>query len=318
MRRLHIIAILLASLALTAGASAQSSTQGKTIAERLGYPANSRLLIVHADDFGMLHAVNRGIMLALEKHWVTSASIMVPCPWFPEVVMWAKQHPDADLGIHLTLNADWTTVRWRPISPQPKGSSLLDEAGYLPLLTEDVDAHAKPGDAETEGRAQIDMAKASGLHITHLDPHMGTFASTPELLKVYLGLGDTYHLPVLLEEPKNVPAMHAGIDGKFFKLPEKALVLDGILQMMQNVPKEQWFETYKKMLAPLPPGTYELIVHLAYDDPEMQAATADHPDWGAQWRQKDLDMVSSPEFQQFLKDQHFILVSWKDVAKAMQ
>jgi len=49
----------------------------------------------------------------------------------------------------------------------------------------------------------------------------------------------------------------------------------------------------------------------------MRGATFDHPDWGAAWRQRDLDMVKSPEFQKFLKDQRFILLGWKDLAKAL-
>ncbi len=71
------------------------------------------------------------------------------------------------------------------------------------------------------------------------------------------------------------------------------------------------------MLAPLPAGTYELIVHLAHNDAEIQGATSDHPDWGAQWRQNDYNLVSSPEFQKFVKDQGFVLVTWKDLAKAL-
>src|SRR5437660_3944517 len=104
----------------------------KTVQERLGYPASARLLVLHADDLGMNHSVNRATFEALEKRWITSASILVPCPWFPEVVKWAKEHPDADVGIHQALNSECTTLRWGPASPKDKVDSLLDTAGYLP------------------------------------------------------------------------------------------------------------------------------------------------------------------------------------------
>lgn len=288
-------------------------------AVRLGYPANSRLLIIHADDFGMMHTVNTAIEEAMEKGWVTSASIMVPCPWFPEVAAWAKAHPKADLGIHLTVNADWTTLRWTPVSPQPKGSSLLDDAGYLPLLTEQVAAKAKMPDVETETRAQVDKAQASGIHLSHLDSHMGTLFATPDLLNVYLGLGKHYNLPLMIPRHGEQAGKPVEISDVFsaMKVTPPPVLLDQVLEVMPGVPQSQWFDAYKEMLAPLPPGTYQLIVHLAHNDAEIQGATADHPDWGAQWRQNDLDLVSSPEFQKFLKDQGFILVTWRDLAKAM-
>src|ERR1700719_1504551 len=148
------LALALAFALIVSGALwGQSAPAAKSIAERLGYPANARLLVIHADDFGMSHSVNRAIEEALEKHWVTSASILVPCPWFPEVARWAKAHPDADLGIHLALNSEWTTLRWGPVSAQPRNSSLLDPDGYLPLTTEYVASHAKISDVETETHA---------------------------------------------------------------------------------------------------------------------------------------------------------------------
>src|SRR5450755_684867 len=91
--------------------SPQTTIQHKTVQERLGYPASARLLVIHADDLGMNHSVNRATFEALEKGWITSASILVPCPWFPEVARWAKHNPDVDLGIHLALNSEWTDLR---------------------------------------------------------------------------------------------------------------------------------------------------------------------------------------------------------------
>src|SRR5437868_5755709 len=125
--------IALASLVLFASAAAQTSPATPTLQEKLGYPASAKLLIIHADDLGMAHAVNRATLEALEKGWVTSASVMVPCPWFPEVVRWAKAHPQADLGIHLTLDSEWTSFRWGPISGPSEAASLLDSDGYLLL-----------------------------------------------------------------------------------------------------------------------------------------------------------------------------------------
>jgi len=139
----------------------EKTAQATTVQERLGYPASARLLLIHADDLGMNHSVNRATFEALEKGWITSSSILVPCPWFPEVASWAKQHPNADLGIHLALNSEWTTLRWRPVSPSDKVPSLLDAAEYLPLDTPAVVQNAKPSEVESELRAQVDRAQSA-------------------------------------------------------------------------------------------------------------------------------------------------------------
>jgi predicted glycoside hydrolase/deacetylase ChbG (UPF0249 family) len=284
LRGLTCLALAMAAFSLTplqAQRSKPASTA--TLAQRLGYPADSRLLIIHADDYGMMHTVNTAIEEAFEHHWITSASILVPCPWFPEVAQWAKTHPDADLGIHLALNADWTSYRWSSVSAQPKGSSLLDADGYLPLLATEVVAHAKMSDVESELHAQIDKAVAA--NVSRL-PVASSPVSRFKPLRSFTRTG--------------------------------TIVLNQVLEIMPGVPQSQWLDAYKKMLQPLPPGSYQLIVHLAHNDAEMQGATFDHPDWGAQWRQNDLDLVRSPEFQKFIADQHFILISWRDLAKALQ
>ena len=301
-----VVTVCFAVLAIPAVAQ-----NNPTVQERLGSPASARLLIIHADDLGMNHSVNRAIFEALDKGWVTSASILVPCPWFPEVVRYAKNHPDADLGIHQALNSEWNDFRWGPVSPKDKVPSLLDAQGYLPLDTPEVAKNAKVSEVETELRAQIDRAQASGVNLTHLDSHMGTLFASPDFFKVYLHMGYAYGLPVLFESvtPRQLPPG--------YEVPSNEILVDSVLQMTPGVSAKDWLDWYKKTLTPLKPGVYQLIVHLAYDDEEMRGATWDHPDWGAAWRQHDLDMVKSPEFRQFLKDQGFVLVKWKDLAKAL-
>ena len=281
-----------------------------TIQERLGYPASARLLVIHADDLGMNHSVNRATFEALEKGWITSASILVPCPWFPEVVKWAREHPDADVGIHQALNSEWTSFRWGPVSPKDKVPSLLDADGYLPLDTPVVAQNAKLSEVETELRAQIDRAKSAGIHLTHLDTHMGALFGSTDLYKVYQKMGYTYGLPIL----EAWAGTHApeGVSP-----PADEVLVEKVIEINPGIAAQDWTSWYRKQLEPLGPGVYQVIVHLAYDDEEMRGATYDHPDWGAAWRQHDLDMVKSPEFRQFLKEQGFVLVGWRELAKAL-
>lgn len=285
---------------------------------KLGYPPNARLLIIHADDFGMAHTVNRAITAALENGWVTSASIMVPCPWFPEVATWAKAHPNADLGIHLVLDSEWQDFRWSPISGRDRVPSLLDPDGYF-FNDPDLLTHAKINEIDTELRAQIEAAKRAGIHLSHLDSHMAALIGRPDFFQEYAHLGHDFGLPIQLlkegsgRQPPRRADGHSAAEGLQFAPNQPAI--DGIVEMEPGVPERDWFEWYKKQLSALKPGIYQMIVHLAYDDEEFRGATHDHPDWGAAWRQSDLDMVRSPVFRQFLKDQGFILVSWKDLTK---
>jgi len=280
-----------------------------TVQERLGYPASARLLIIHADDLGMSHSVDRATFEALEKHWITSSSILVPCPWFPEVVRFSQTHPEADLGIHLALNSEWTTYRWFPLSPRDKVPSLLDKDGYMPLEETTVAQQAKMPEVALELQAQIDRAQASGIHISHLDTHMTALVGSLDLFRVYQQMGRKYRLPILVGSYRTPQGA---------VLTEPEALVQAVIEMEPGVPVDEWLNWYEKTLAALGPGVYQLVVHLGYDDDEMRGATSDHPDWGASWRQHDLDTVKNPAFQKFLRDQGFILVTWKQLAAALQ
>lgn len=304
-RALLIFAVLFCA---TAWSFAQVSPSA--ILERLGYPPTARLLIIHADDMGMSHSVNRATMEALEKGWITSASIMVPCPWFPEAAEFARAHPELDLGLHLTLTSEWKTYRWGPISEKPL-PSLLDKNGYLQHSDTVMAAHANPAEVDAEIRAQIEKARAAGVNFSHVDSHMGALFRTPQLFNVYQKAAHDYGVPNLLA-PAGSPHGRKGDEAAPY-----ALIISKDLQIHPGIPHKEWLRDYKHMLRALGPGVYELIVHLGYDDPELQGIAGAHSSWGSRWRQNDLEVVRSAEFQKFLKDQGFILVSWKDLARAL-
>src|SRR6188474_515786 len=125
LRRLSVILLFVAS-------SLPLPAQTRTVAERLGYPRDAKLLILHADDLGFSHSANAASFDALDKGAISSASIMVPTPWIAEVAAYAKAHPNADLGLHLTLTSEWDTYRWGSVESADKVSSLLDSAGTFP------------------------------------------------------------------------------------------------------------------------------------------------------------------------------------------
>jgi predicted glycoside hydrolase/deacetylase ChbG (UPF0249 family) len=300
------------ALLLALGLVHPAFMRGQSVQQRLGYPAGAKLLIVHADDLGMSHSVNRATFEALEQGWITSSSILVPCPWFPEVAAWTRAHPSADLGIHLAVNSEWTSFRWGPISGRDLVPSLLDKDGYLPLLETEVVQHAVPAQVERELRAQIDKAQAAGIQLSHLDSHMATLFRTQPLFDVYRRMGAAYHLPVLLERLGE----RGGTESPWTVDGSSDALVDRVVSINPGVSQAGWLAEYRKLLAPLPPGVYQLIVHLAYDDEEMRGATSDHPDWGARWRQSDLETVKSKEFRDFLREQGFTLITWKELGKA--
>jgi predicted glycoside hydrolase/deacetylase ChbG (UPF0249 family) len=282
--------------------------QVKTIAERLGYPADAKLLIIHADDLAVAHSVDAASFDALDKGAISSASIMVPTPWIAEVAAYARTHPNADLGLHLTLTSEWKTYRWGSVASAEKVRSLLDSAGTFPSDVETVVAKAKPIEVERELRAQIERALALGIRPTHLDTHMYALFAAPQLIATYVKVARAYRLPFLAPrgDPSTTPQP---------PLSEKDVLLDAVIIANPEIPRDQWKDFYLKSIAGLKPGLTELIVHLGSDDSELQAVMVDHEPYGATWRQHDYDVVTSPEFKKALTDNGVIVVTWRELQK---
>ena len=296
-------------LSLSAGQFLPAQTQN--LAERLGYPANAKLLIIHADDLGLAHSVDQASFAALDQRAVSSASIMVPCPWLSEVAAYAQTHPDADLGLHLTLTSEWKTYRWGPVASKDQVRGLLDPMGYLWPDVPPVVQNASPEEVEREIRAQVDAALRAGIKPTHLDSHMGTLFASPAFFAAYVKVAREYGVPFFAPRIPNGPK-------DLLDLAEKnGFLLDGVAMAGEGVKPEGWLAFYAGILRTLKPGVTEMIVHLGHDDAELQAIAVEHPAYGSAWRQRDFDVMTSPEFKKALEENHIILIGWKDLKKLL-
>lgn len=282
------------------------------LAERLGYGPDAKLLIVHADDIGMSHSVNEASFDALLSGAVSSGSVMVPCPWFPDAAERARQHPELDLGIHVTLTAEWKNYRWDSVLPRSEVPTLHDSLGFLHATGEPF-ARVDPGEVEREVRAQIDRAIELGIKPTHLDTHMGTLFASQELIELYIRLGKEYNVPVFL--PRQWAAMAPQMASI---LGEDAILIDQYFILYDGIPAEEWPSFYSNIIEKLPPGVSQIIVHLAYDTPEMQAITVDHDDFGSAWRQRDYDFFTSDTFRELLEKHEVKLITWREIGKLLK
>ena len=281
----------------------------RTIAERLGHPADAKLLIIHADDLGVAHSVNAASLDALDKGIISSVSAMVPTPWITEVAAYARTHPNADIGLHLTITSEWETYRWGSVAPADKVPSLLEPDGTFPRDVAKVAATAKPSEVERELRAQVDRAIAIGIRPTHLDTHMYALFATPELMATYVKVARDYRLPFLA--PRQ--------DLRTLQPPFSAndILVDAVIIASPDVPRDKWKEFYLNAVANLKPGLSEILVHLGTDDSELRAVTVNHEPYGSAWRQMDTEVLSSAEFRKALKDNNVIVITWRDLGKLL-
>src|SRR5579859_2900875 len=269
---------LLLMVLAAAGVRANAQTAPRSLAERLGYPGDAKLLIVHADDVGMTHSVNAATIQALENGAVNSASIMVPCPWFPEIADYAKSHPDVDFGLHLTLTSERVFYRWGPAAPRDKVASLVDENGYF-WHDWTPATHIDPKEAEMEIRAQIDRAYAMGIRPTHLDSHQYRLIDNgKELFEVLLRIARERKLPFFVT--RDWFAEHPYLESS---LSPQDIVLDHTVTIDPSVRPEKWVEFYRTAVKNLQPGVTEFVIHVAFADEEMKAATRERETWGAAW-----------------------------------
>jgi chitin disaccharide deacetylase len=230
-----------------------------SLAERLGYTDDARLLVVNCDDLGSSHAANVGVYEALRDGIATSATLMVPCPWAREA---AARYRGEDVGVHLTLNAEWDLYRWGPITHAP---SLLDGDGGFPRTIVDVWDHADLDEVRRECRAQVERAIYWGFDVSHLDSHMGTMQLRPEFFDVYLELAVDFDLPLRL--PATSSERTIGFPYRSLAAAEGVVSPDHFIYIGSRSLRRE----LEQLVFDLRPGVTEVYGHPAVDTPELRS-----------------------------------------------
>ena len=288
--------------------------------KKLGYSDTDRLVIIHTDDIGMCHASVQAFRDLWAFGTISSGAVMVPCPWFPSVAQMCRENPEIDMGVHATLNAEWESYRWGPVSTRETSSGLLDEAGYFHQWHQAVYDNARPEAVAAEVNTQVERALAAGIDVTHVDSHMGTIMS-PLFIQSYVEAAASRLLPSLLlrmnakghemlEASAEERMAHASIMQQLehIGLP----MLDGLLSMPLDQPAGQ-MEIAKDLLGNLPEGITHFILHPSIDTAELRAIA---PDWES--RVEDYNTFMSDELKKFLEREEIKLIGYRAIRAALR
>ena len=307
------------------------NSQIDNIAERLGYDKNAKLLIIHADDIGIAHSINIASFDAYKNNAINSGAAMIPSPWIKEVAEFHKKHPNYDLGIHLTLTAEWKNYKWRGVSPSNEIPSLLNEYNEFYDNTSDVNINANPEEVRKELQAQIDYARSLGINPSHIDSHMGAIAVNKDLWRVFIEVGHKNKLVSMAWKSRIL-----NLFDKDFPVPDYIVPVNDIYMLYPEADRtsienaagediantlivndvykyDDFFNLYSSKVKSLTPGLNVFLLHLGYDNEELKAVTVDHPEYGSVWRQLDYDVFNSDDFKKVLKNNDIKLVTWGEI-----
>lgn len=276
-------------------------TNSRTLASRLGYADDARLVIISCDDLGSCHGATEGVYAAIRNGVATCASIMVPAPWARYA---ADQYRGEDIGVHLTLNAEHPLYRWGPLTHAP---TLLSGEGGFPRSVDDLWEHADSTEVLRECRAQIERALAWGIDVTHLAPHLTSITLRPEFFDVYLELAFEFKLPIRL--PSTISASAAGFPFRQLAADEGIVFPDHFDHDWRTGSRERVLSA----LATLAPGVTEIHVQPAIDTPEVRALGEVATGWI-----DDLALATSEELRNAVAESGATLIGYRELRDAMR
>jgi len=262
-----------------------------------------RTAILHADDVGMCHGANAAFVELSRQGRLTCGSVMVPCPWFPEIAAIAADDPSLDLGVHLTLTSEWPQYRWRPLTCPTASAHLVDKHGFFHRNVAALLNKVEPDACETEMRAQLDRAIGEGIDVTHIDTHMGAALTAP-LIDAYCRIGHDYRLPVMLPRRNAYLSQVLKLDAHTVtslwedtvaQLASSGQPLVDDFRMTPGVAHEQSFDAYRSLIDALPDGLTFIALH-----PNKPGDIETIVPPRAHYRTDEYDLLSSGQISEWL------------------
>jgi len=292
-----------------------SVVRADTWAERLGFPAEKTVLILHAHEIGISHATNAAVEKLHESDSKLSSSVVVPGPWFLDFAAWSRKHPAADVGLALTLNSELTNHRWQPVSPRDQVPSLVDSEGFFWPSTTQTMVNASAEEVEQELQSQIQRALRAGLKPTHFTTHSGTLFMRLDFTEVYLRLARQYWIPAVAVEltPEHIERFRL----LGYPIPEELIGLledyplpkvDDLQFIKPANSYEEMRSSFIELIHGLPPGLTQVAFHPAIESAEQKQVTSD-------WQQRvwAMQLMQDPEVRSLLTGEEVILTNWQEV-----
>lgn len=274
----------------------------RSLASRLGYSDDTKLVIMSCDDLGSCHGATVGVYQAIRDGVATCASIMMPAPWARYA---ADMYRGEDIGVHLTLNAEHPVYRWGPLTHAP---SLLSGEGGFPRSVDDLWEHADSTEVLRECRAQIERAIAWGIDVTHLAPHLTSITVRPEFFDIYLELAYEFSLPIRI--PSTISAEAAGFPFRQLAADEGVVFPDHFDHDWRAGSRERVLNA----IASLQPGVTEIHVQPAIDTPEVRALGETATGWI-----DDLALVTTDaELRTALTNSGAVLIGYRELRDVMR
>ncbi len=299
-----------------------------------------RSLILEADDLGLLHAFNEGVLAACHEGVLTSTCLRANGYAYEHAIREVLPAcPGLGVGIHLCLNEA------EPVAPRRTVPLLLNRRGSLRpgfvWLMRVARTAAGLKQIETEFRAQIARVLGDGVPVDHLNSHQHVHM-IPAIFRLTCRLAREHGVPcvrLVRELPYGAGGVRKHVQPYVNSNFVKHLLMNRLARINEaaarkfGIPTTDYFvgvnytahmslRAVVSGLKAAPYGSVELLLHPAIGpdrrDEPYYSTSGLHKYVTARQRSIELQSLRSPKLSDFLRDEGWKAMSFATWARARQ